>query len=93
MKTHTHLDLRHRNGHSGATSICQINDVVPQEHAGGVVHRSREVQRVTIKGNQVPANGRHVKRCVVFSRGGGLIRRVGGWCNSEQGWVDGICGE
>ena len=93
MKTHTHLDLGHGNGHGGATSICQINDVVPQEHASGVVHQSREVQRVNIKGNRVPANGRCVKRCVVFSGGGRLVGRVGGWCSSEQGWVDDICGK
>ena len=93
MKTHTHFDLGHGNGHGGATSICQINDVIPQEHASGVVHQSREVQWVTIKGNQVPVNGRHVKCCVVFSGGSGLVKRVGGQCSSEQGWVDGICGK
>ena len=77
---------------SAATNIRQINDVVPQEHARGVMHRSREVQRVTIKGNWVPANGRRVKRCVVFGGCGRLIGWVGGRGSGEQGRINGLHG-
>lgn len=86
------LDLEHGNGHSAATSICQMNGVVPQEHARGVMHRSREVQRVTIKGNWGPANGRRVKRCVVFGGCSGLIGWVGGRGSGEQGRINGLHG-